>query len=136
MFGLIGAAFSFLTGLAPAISAYFTAAKNVEATEFVSMSEAERAEYIAYTQAISALNAAKVTNNASTAAHVLIYMFGVPPAIHWGAVFITATFPQLGIAIYALHGDYAIAEKDIAESFFLLAPALPVVGALSARIRG
>lgn len=132
----IGSAFSFLSGIFPAISTMFTNGQNVEAQEFVSMSETERAEYIAYTQAISALNAAKVTNNSSTAAHVMIYLFGLPAALHWGAVFFTATFPGLGLAVYPLQGLFATAEKDIAESFFILAPALPVVGALTARLRG
>jgi hypothetical protein len=136
MFELLGGVFSFLSGIAPAISSYFTAAKNVEATEFASMTSAERDEYVAYAQAQAALNAAKTQNNATAPAHVMIYLFGVPAALHWGAVFITATFPQLGVAVYPLQGNYGIAEKDIAESFFLLAPTLPLVGALSQRIRG
>lgn len=136
MFSLLGGVFSFLSGIAPAISSYFTNAQDVSAQEFAASTSAEQAEYIAYTQALAALNAAKVQNNATGPAHLMIYLFGLPAALHWAAVFITATFPQMGIAIYALHGDYAIAEKDIAESFFILAPALPLVGALSARIRG
>lgn len=136
IFSLLGSGLSFLTGIAPAISTYFTNKQNVEAQEFTTMSETDRAEYIAYTQAVSALNAAKVANNSTTAAHVMIYLFGLPTALHWIAVIVTATFPGLGIGVPPLHGTFAIAEKDIAESFFILAPALPIVGSLAARIRG
>lgn len=136
MLSIFGSLFSFLSGVAPAISGYFTTKANVEATEFAAMSAEQQAEYVAYAQATSALNAAKTANNATGPAHLMIYLFGLPAALHWGAVFITATFPSLGFAVYPLKGDYADAEKEIALSFFLLAPSLPIVSALSARLRG
>lgn len=136
MLAILGSLFSFLSGVAPAISGYFQTKSNTEAVEFQAMSSEQQAEYLAYAQATSALNASKVANNSTSASHLMIYLFGLPAALHWGAVFITATFPSWGIAIYALHGDYATAEKDIAESFFLLAPTLPIVSALSDRLRG
>ena len=136
MLTILGTIFSFLSGVAPAISNIFTARTDATVEEFKAMSSEQQAEYVAYAQALSAANASKVQNNASAPAHLMIYLFGLPAALHWGAVFITATFPGWGIAIYALHGDYATAEKDIAESFFILAPTLPLVSALSDRLRG
>ena len=135
VFSLVGSALSFLTGLAPAISSYLLTAKNVEAQEFAAMTQEEREEFIAYTKSATALNEAKVQNNRTTSAHLMVYLFGVPPAIHWAGVYLTATFPQLGLHVDPLHGYYALSEKTIAESFFLLAPAIPVVGALAQRLR-
>lgn len=136
IFSLITSGLGFLTGIAPAISSYLVQAKNVEAQEFSTMSETDRAEYIAYTQATSALNSAKVINNTSRAAQVMIYLFGLPAALHWGAVYITATLNGWPYAVDPLHGLYASAEHDIAISFFVMAPTLPVVSALASRLRG
>ena len=100
------------------------------------MTSAEQQEWSASQQAWSVANQAKVANNASRVAHFFVYAFGLPAALHLGGVFITATFPALGYAVYPLQGVYAQIEKDIAESFFILAPALPLTQALAARLRG
>ena len=131
---IFGSVFSFLSGVAPAISGYFQTRANVEATEFAAMTSADQAQYIAFVQAQTALNAAKVANNSHGPAALMVYLFGIPPAIHWGAVYLTATF-HLGIAIDPLHGYYADAEKQIALSFFLLAPTMLVTSSLAARLR-
>ena len=134
MFGFIGSLFSFLGGIAPAVATIFTAKTDSQTTEFVAMTETERSEYAASQSAQTAANSAKALNNASTAAHILTYMFGVPAAIHWGMTMLTATYPQLGFHTDPLSGQYAQDEHAIAMSFFILAPTLPLVNAISARL--
>ena len=134
MFGALGSIFSFLSGIAPAVASIWTAKTDSSTTEYVSMSETERAEYTASQQAQVATNTAKVQHGTSRIVQILTFMFGVPPAIHWGWTYFTATFPALGFATDPLHGAYADSEVKIAMSFFILTPTLPLVQAVTARL--
>ena len=134
MFALIAPLFSFLSGIAPAISSFFTTKMNVEATEFSAMTSTEQAEAIALVQAQTALNQSKVLNNSHGAAQLMVYAFGVPVAMHWCAVWIATTFPSLHWTVLAAPKEFQGAEMQIALSFFLLAPALPIVSSLAARL--
>ena len=134
MFGLIGSLFSFLGGIAPAVAQVFTAKTDAYTTEFVSMSETERAEYAANQQAVTAANTAKTIHGTTVVAQVLTFMFGVPASIHWGMTYLTASFPQLGLHTDPLLGHYADDEHTIALSFFILNGALPLVQTVTSRL--
>ena len=141
MFGIIPAiqaVFSFLGGVAPAISGYFQTKANVENTEFASMNATDQAEAIALVHAQTELNNAKVLNNSHGAAQIMVYLFGLPIAIHWWMVIIVSCIPAQfhPWVIPALPEAFAGSETKIALSFFLLAPALPIVSSLASRIRG
>lgn len=142
MLGIFSALGSFLGGPITAITGqvagYFTSAKTVEGTEFAAMNAADQAQVIAYLQAQTALNAAKVTNNAHGAAYFMVWLFGLPAAAHWASVYLVNSWPfyHWHLVIPAVPPGYADAEFRIALSFFILAPALPVLNGLASRLRG
>jgi hypothetical protein len=131
MFGLLGSLFSGGIGaiLSP-IMGFFTSANVVKGQEFAALTGAEQAEYIAYAQAIGVMNNSKIAANAWWGAHLMIYLFGLPAALHWNAVFLDSTF-RFGWHVPALPGGYAGAELNIALSFFILAPAMPIVTSIA-----
>lgn len=134
MWGFLGSLFTGGIGalIAP-IANIFTNGQTVQAEEFVAMTAAQQGEYIAYAQAVSAMNNAKIAANSWWGAHLMIYLFGFPAALHWGAVFLDSTF-RFGWRVPALPGQYAGAELQIALSFFILAPALPIIQSISGLI--
>ena len=136
MFGIIGSVLSVLGGsiLSPILS-FFTSKQMYSAEEFVALTGAQQAEYVAYVEAVSATNQAKVANNVSFLSKIMVMAFGVPAALHWGAVFLDSTF-KFHWGIPALPGAYAGAEQQIALSFFILTPAMPIVSSLAAWLRG
>lgn len=148
MFGILSAIGSLLGGPITAITgqigAYFTSAKVQEATEFTAMTSAQAAEYTAAMSAATALNQAKVANNASAMGHLMVFLFGLPPAIYLGTLYISAAFPKLGLAVYPLQGDVGKTALNIAEtialSFFIYTPAVAfggqIFGGLSSWLRG
>lgn len=127
-----------ITAITGQIAGYFTSAKNVEATEFASLTSAERDQAIALVQAQTALNGTKVSNNAHGAAYFMVWFFGLPAAMHWSSVFLVNSWPfyMWHLVIPAVPSGYADAEFKIAMSFFVLAPALPVLNSLASRLRG
>jgi hypothetical protein len=126
MFGLIS---SLISGVMKPLFGWLTNKDNVTMAEYAAFSETEKAVYVSYIQATAAANAAKASNH-SFAATLMVYAFGLPAAIHWGAVFLDSTF-RFGWAVPALPGAYAGAEQQIALSFFILAPALPVISGVA-----
>lgn len=113
--------------------------KVVEGTEFAAMTSADRDEYIALVKAQTELNTIKASNS-WWGAHLMVYLFGLPAAMHWIAVFMCSTWKGadqiFGWFVPALPGQYAGAEQQIALSFFILAPTLPIISSLQQRIRG
>lgn len=131
MFGFLGSIFAGgISAILKPIFGFLTSRDMFSAEEFVGLTEAQRGEYIAYAQAVQAVNASKVAMNSWWGAHLMIYLFGFPAALHWGAVFLDSTF-RFGWHIPALPGAYAGAEQQIALSFFILAPAMPIVSSLA-----
>jgi hypothetical protein len=118
---------SVIGGVLSPIFTYLNKKQDVNLEQFRVASDQERADYLAYVQALGDANKVKVAANNWSGAHFMIYAFGVPPALHWGAVFIASTFTSLGWVIPALPAAYASAEQTIALSFFILAPTLPLV---------
>jgi len=115
---------------------YLNRQQDVSLERFKTMTAAERAEYADYLKALGESNAAKVQRSVGPGAHAMVYLFGLPAALHWAAVFGITTFPSLfhwfGIeSIAALPERYANAELTIALSFFILAPTLPLVSTIS-----
>jgi hypothetical protein len=132
MFTIIGGLVNSLIGavLSP-IMAYLNKKQDVGLAEYQAASTEERDGYLAYVTALGASNTAKVAANNWSGAHLMVYAFGLPAVIHWGAVFLVSTFPSLGWHPQALPAVYASAEQMIALSFFVLAPALPIVSSVT-----
>lgn len=130
--GVLSLIFGFLGGsvISP-IMKYFTSSNMMTMEEFVALTGAQQAEYVAFVQATAATDSAKVSNNVSAISKLMILLFGLPAALHWSAVFLDSTF-RFGWHIPALPGGYAGAEAQIALSFFILAPAMPIVTSIAA----
>jgi hypothetical protein len=134
MFSALASLLTFLGSIGPSIAQGYAAKQDGETRQVISMSETERAEVVANQQAQTAANTARTVHGTLVVSQILTFLFGFPAALHWGWTFFTATFPGLGFATDPLHGQYAQAEHDIAMSFFILTPTLPIVQAISARL--
>jgi hypothetical protein len=137
MFGLLGGfVTSAISGIITPLFAFLNKKQDTQLAEYQAMTAAERDGYDSYVRGLSDSNQAKIENNKSSAAHFMIYLFGLPAAIHWNAVFWITTCPSLfhwlGIdTIAGLPKGYESAEMTIALSFFILAPAMPIVSSVS-----
>jgi len=129
MFAIIS---SIISGVLSPLFGWLQNKDNVQLGEFQAYSAAEQATYVAYMQAQSAANSAKVANS-WWGAHAMVYLFGLPAALHWNAVYLDSTF-KFGWAVPALPGPYAGAEQQIALSFFILAPALPLISGVASML--
>ena len=131
MFAFLGSLFTGgLSALLSPILSFFTSKEMFSMEEFKSLTTEQAGLYASYTQAAVAADLAKVQMNATTGAHVMVYAFGLPAALHWNAVFLDSTF-KFGWGVPALPGAYAGAEVDIALSFFITAIAPPVMQSIS-----
>ena len=132
MFGFIGSLLSsVVSGVLSPLFSYLNKKQDVGLQEYQAMTSAQRDEYLAYVTALNGANQWKTQNNQWWGAHLMIYLFGLPAALHWGAVFAVSTFPNYfhGWVPQALPTQFAGAEQTIALSFFILAPTMPVVTA-------
>lgn len=127
-----------LTAITGQIAGVFTNKQNTQQAEFIAMSQDDRDATLALLKAQTDLNTAKVGNNAHGAAYFFVWLFGLGPALHWSMVYIVSTppFSWWGWSVSKLPPTYAASEEKIALSFFVLAPALPVLSGLASRLRG
>jgi hypothetical protein len=95
---------------------------------FVAAAGADADVYKAYVAAMAQVQQMKVAQQGSLIGKLMMLLFGVPAAAHWGAVFLDSTF-KFGWGVPALPGGYANAELSIALSFFVITPAMPLVSA-------
>lgn len=63
----------------------------------------------------------------------LVYGIGIPPAIHWGAMCLSATF-DLGWPIKPLPAEYVAIESTILTAFFISSPLTTLARAGAARL--
>jgi hypothetical protein len=138
MFAFIGSIInSVIGGVLSPLFTYLNKKQDVGLAEYQAMTSAEKDEYLAYVKALGDSNQAKIQANNWWGAHLMIYLFGLPAAVHWTAVYGVTTFPGyfhnwFGVDfIKALPDQYASAELTIALSFFILAPTLPFVSSVS-----
>ena len=131
MLAIIGAVLSqIIGGLAGPVLSYFTNKQTVTLEGFKAASADDLARYQSYVAALNQANAIKAADT-WWGARVMVFAFGLPAVIHWGAVFLDSTF-RFGWRVPALPGAYAGAEQQIALSFFIILPAMPIVSAVSA----
>ena len=129
MFAFIGSLLqSTISGVLTPLFTYLGKKQDVNLAEYQAMTATERDEYTAFVTGLNNSNIEKIQANSWSGAHFMIYLFGLPAALHWGAVFLVSTFPTyMPYKIPALPASYADAELKIALSFFILAPTLPIV---------
>ncbi len=135
MFAFIGTIVnSLIGGILSPIMTYLNKKQDVGLEEFKASTQQEQADYLAYVTAVQQANQTKVAANNWWGAHVMIYMFGLPAALHWTAVFWVSTFQLSWFGLHSIPAvppQYAQAELTIALSFFILAPTLPIVSSVA-----
>jgi len=73
----------------------------------------------------------KAASNTWIGARLIIVAAGLPAAIHFGAVMLDSTF-QFGWEIPKCPSPYDSYEWSIIQSFFFVAPAMPIMSAAAA----
>src|SRR5580704_15898570 len=106
---------SVIGGIINPLFTYLGKKQDVGLAEYQAASAEERDGYLAYVTALGQSNQAKAAANTWSGAHLMVYLFGLPAALHWSAVFWVTTWPGLfhwfGVtAINALPERYAGAE--------------------------
>jgi hypothetical protein len=122
---------SALNALLSTVLNYFKAKSDNELAGFQTAAGLDAANFQKFLEAQVATNQAKLAANGWWGAKFMVFAFGLPAVLHWGAVFLDSTF-RFGWKVPALPGEYAGAEQQIALSFFIVLPAMPVVSAVSA----
>jgi hypothetical protein len=73
----------------------------------------------------------RATANSWIGARRITMVAGLPAAVHFGAVMLDSTF-QFGWAVPKVPAPYDSYEWAIVQSFFIVAPAMPLVSATAA----
>ena len=141
MFAFIGSLVSSaISGVFSPIMAYLNKKQDVGLAEYQQMTSVERDEYAAYVKGLNDTNTIKAQANNWWGGHLMVYMFGIPAALHWNAVFWVNTFPHawswFGLTVVpAVPANYANAELTIALSFFIYAALPPVVSTVADMVK-
>lgn len=134
MFSIIGGVVqSIVSGIVQPLFGYLGKREDVKLDGFRNATGVDLAAYQAALAANVETMRIRAAANAWLGARIMTMAFGIPAALHWGAVFVVSTFPPLyHVTIPALPEAYASAELTIALSFFIVAPAMPIVSATAA----
>lgn len=119
------------SGVLTPLFGYLGKKQDVELDGFKTAAGVDLGAYKAALDAHVEVMRIRASANSWIGARIMVLVFGIPAAIHWAAVFLDSTF-RFGWAVPALPGYYAGAEQQIALSFFIVAPAMPLVSATSA----
>lgn len=77
----------------------------------------------------------KAAQNSWWGAKLIVLVAGLPCAIHFAAIMLDSTF-RFGWGIAKVPEPYSTYEWAVLQSFFLVLPAMPLVSAASAWMRG
>ncbi|WP_026606947.1 hypothetical protein [Methylocapsa acidiphila] len=122
---------SLVEGVAGPLFGWLNKKADADLAAFTSERGFDLQGYQAYLTAQAQVNQLKASTNTWGGARFMVFAFGLPAALHWGAVFFVSTIPQFGWVVPALPAAYASAEQTIALSFFILAPTMPIASAFA-----
>ncbi len=128
---ILGAIQSIVSGIAGPLIGYLGKREDVSLDGFKTAAGIDAAAYQAHLNAEIEIARLRASANSWMGARIMVFAFGLPAALHWSAVFLDSTF-RFGWAVPALPGQYAGAEMQIALSFFIVAPAMPIISATAA----
>lgn len=134
----IGSFFSsqFVSNVMKAGLQFYHEKNNTERQEFQTATGADVETYKAHVAAVEDANHLRAVTNTWWGAKLIILLVGVPAALHWALIMLDTTFKfgcgHIGcLGIGALPKPYDGYEWLILNSFFIIAPAMPVASALS-----
>jgi hypothetical protein len=129
MWGLL---LGFLPGFASSVLNYLDKRADRELRGFEIGATIDREGRRDYLAALVEVNKIKVAASGWWGAKVIILLSGLPASCHMAAVFLDTLIPPFGSwGIPALPSPYDGYERDIVLSFFIIMPAMPVMGALA-----
>lgn len=135
LLGLLFSALKVIPGLAEKFLDWNIKKANIDLEGFKTAAGFDNEAYKAWLDANTEANRIKVTANAWWGARLIILTAGWPCAIHLAAV-ILDSLPFWGHAVgaWGIPGPpapYDQYERDIVMSFFIVAPAMPLISAAS-----
>jgi len=132
MFGIGTIIQSIISGIVGPVFSWLSNKDTVTATEFAAFTETERAVYVQYLQTVGTITAAKAQANGWWGARLLILGFALPPMIHLGGIYLSRFIDSPSWAVLPLGDNFTALEFDIAKSFFMVVPALPIAAGIGA----
>jgi hypothetical protein len=140
MLAAIGAIItSIVNGVVGPLFGFLNKKEDINLEMFRTETGFDLAAYQAVLAANAEANNAKIIANSWWGAHLLILLFGVPVGIHWACLMLVSTFPETwgagwGWTVKAPAPADSELERVIIQSFYIMAPAMPVLSALAWRI--
>ena len=122
---------SLVSGLVGPLFGYLDKREQVQLDGFRTATGIDLAAYQAALEAQIETLRIRAAANSWIGARVIIMVAGLPAAMHFAAVMLYSTF-QLGWGIPRVPAPYDGYEWAIVQSFFIVAPAMPLVSATSA----
>jgi hypothetical protein len=132
MFAIIGSIVqSIVQGVVGPLFGYLGKRQEVQLDGFRTATGVDLDAYKAALEAQIETNRIRASANSWIGARIITMVAGVPAAMHFGAVMLDSTF-QFGWGIPKVPTPYDQYEWAIVQSFFIVAPAMPLVSATAA----
>ena len=134
-FGWLFSLIQLIPGLAGKFLDWQVQRSNIELQGFTTAAGVDLAAYQAWLSAQVETNRMKLAQNAWWGAKLIIMIAGVPAATHFGAVF-ADSLPFFGHVVGSwgipkVPPPYDGYEWAVVQSFFIIAPAMPLISAAS-----
>jgi hypothetical protein len=122
---------SLLSGIAAPLFGWLKERETVKLDGFRTASGVDLEAYKAALEAQIETNRIRASANSWIGARLIIMVAGLPAAMHFAAVMLDSTF-QFGWGIPKAPAPYNEYEWAVVQSFFIVAPAMPLVSATAA----
>lgn len=122
---------SFIGGIVGPLFGYLTKRQEVQLDGFRNATGIDLEAYKAALEAKIETSRLRASANSWLGARIITMVAGVPAAMHFGAVMLDSTF-RFGWGIPKVPAPYDQYEWAIVQSFFIVAPAMPIVSATAA----
>lgn len=131
MFGLGSIIQGLVQGIVGPLFGYLGKREDVRLDGFRNATGVDLEAYKAALDAHIETSRIRAAANAWIGARVITMVAGLPAAMHFGAVMLDSTF-QFGWGIPKVPAPYDSYEWAVVQSFFIVAPAMPLVSATAA----
>jgi hypothetical protein len=122
---------SIVSGITGPLFGYLSKRQEVQLDGFRNATGVDLDAYKAALDAQIETNRIRASANSWLGARIITMVAGLPAAVHFGAVMLDSTF-RFGWGIPKVPAPYDGYEWAIVQSFFIVAPAMPLVSATAA----
>lgn len=122
---------SIISGVAGPLLGYLGKKEDVKLDGFRNATGFDLEAYKAALDAQIETSRIRISANSWIGARLITMVAGLPAAVHFGAVMLDSTF-QFGWSVPKVPAPYDSYEWAIVQSFFIVAPAMPLVSATAA----